>query len=70
MSCCGQRRQANKAWLQPRPIRLRYVGRGLVEARGAATGRNYVVSESAPEVDVDARDARELMKSGLFVVAR
>jgi len=68
--CCGQRRQANKAWLQPRPVRLRYVGRGPVEARGAATGRMYTASEKAPDLNVDARDAQELVKSRQFVVAR
>jgi hypothetical protein len=68
--CCGKRRQANKAWLQPRPVRLRYVGAGLVKPKGAVTGRDYAASEKAPEVDVDGRDARELVKSGQFVAAQ
>jgi hypothetical protein len=68
MSCCGQRRQAHKAWLAPRPVRLRFVGTGTLEARGAATGRTYAASERAPQVEVDGRDARDLVKSGQFVV--
>jgi hypothetical protein len=70
MSCCGQRRQAHKAWLAPRPVRMRFVGTGAMEARGAVTGRTYAASERAPDIDVDARDARELVKSGQFEVAR
>ncbi|HWG21051.1 MAG TPA: hypothetical protein VG225_11035 [Terracidiphilus sp.] len=70
MGCCGQRRQAYKAWLAPRPVRLRFVGTGTAEAKGVTTGKMYVVSESAPEVEVDGRDAREMVQSGLFVVER
>jgi hypothetical protein len=68
--CCGKRRQANRAWLQPRPVRLRFVGPVAVEARGAVTGTNYAASDRAPDLNVDARDAQELVKSGQFVVAQ
>jgi hypothetical protein len=68
--CCGQRRQANRAWLAPRPVWLRYVGPGAVNARGSATGTIYRVSKQSPNLKVDPRDAAELMKSGQFVAAR
>jgi hypothetical protein len=51
-------------------VRLRFVGTGTAEAKGVTTGKMYVVSESAPEVEVDGRDAREMVQSGLFVVER
>jgi hypothetical protein len=69
MGCCGQRR-ANKAWLAPRPVRLRFVGMGTAEATGMGTGKMYVASDRAPEIEVDARDARDLVQSGMFVIAR
>ncbi|HEY2859735.1 MAG TPA: hypothetical protein VGJ21_15045 [Terracidiphilus sp.] len=69
MSCCGQRR-ANKAWLAPRPVRMRYLGAAPVETKGGVTGRMYAASERTPHIEVDARDARELLKSGQFEVMR
>ena len=68
MSCCGRRRQAYKAWLVPRSIRLRFVGGGTFEARGATTGRTYVASEAEREVEVDPRDAKEILQSGRFEI--
>jgi hypothetical protein len=70
MSCCGQRREANKAWLQPHPIRLRFLGTGTFAFRGPVTGRNYSASESGREIDVDPRDARDAVQSGSFAVVR
>ncbi|HEY3628593.1 MAG TPA: hypothetical protein VGL00_20060 [Terracidiphilus sp.] len=69
MSCCGKKRQAYKAWLKPRPIRLRYIGAGTVAFTGLATGKAYFVSESAPEIDVDPNDASGLLRDGLFIRA-
>jgi hypothetical protein len=68
--CCGQRRQANRAWLAPRPIWLRYVGPGAVKAKGSATGTIYTVSNQSPDLKVDPRDVAGLVKGGQFVAAR
>ena len=70
MSCCGQRRKAHRAWLESRPVRMLFVGEGRVEAKGKVTGRSYVVSESAREIEVDARDARNFLEGGRFAVVR
>ena len=69
MSCCGGRRKAYKAWLAPRPVRLRFLGEGRVEAKGTATGKPYVASESTREIDVDPRDANAFLQGGKFVMA-
>ena len=70
MSCCGQRREAYKAWLKPHPIRLRFLGSGTFQFRGPFTGETYSVSDSAPEIEVDPRDAREVVQAGRFTVVR
>lgn len=69
MSCCGRRRQAFKAWLAPRPVRLRFLGDGKAEVKGAGTGKPYVFTETARETDVDPRDAREMLRSPQFALA-
>lgn len=70
MSCCGQRREAYKAWLQPHPIRLRFLGDGTFEFRGPFSGTTYSASETTREIEVDPRDAREVVQSGRFTVVR
>ncbi len=70
MSCCGARRQAFKAWLVSRPIRLRFIAAGVFQSNGAATGRTYLASETAPEVEIDPRDAKQILATGKFVVVR
>ena len=45
-------------------------GEGRVEAKGKVTGRSYVASESAREIEVDARDARNFLEGGRFAVVR
>ena len=50
----------------PRPVRLRFVGEGTIEIKGAMTGRSYVASENAREIDVDPRDASGLLQGGRF----
>jgi hypothetical protein len=69
MSCCGKRRQAFKAWLAPRPIRLRFLGEGTAEIKGAGTGKPYVFSENAREIEVDPRDAKQILQSAGFALA-
>jgi hypothetical protein len=69
MSCCGRRRQAYKAWLAPRPVRLRFLGEGAAEVTGAGTGKSYLFSAAAREMDVDPRDAREMLRGSEFVLA-
>ena len=69
MSCCGKRRQAHKAWLMPRPVRLRFVGEGTGEVRGAGTGKPYVFSETLREIEVDPRDAKQILLGAGFVLA-
>jgi hypothetical protein len=69
MSCCGRRRQAYKAWLAPRPVRLRFLGEGTAEVKGVGTGKSYLFSETAREMDVDPRDAREILRGSAFVLA-
>ena len=66
MSCCGKKRQEYRAWLSPRPVRLRFLGTGTIELKGATTGKSYVVSKDAREIEVDPRDASGLVQSGRF----
>jgi hypothetical protein len=49
---------------------MRYLGAAPVETKGGVTGRMYAASERTPHIEVDARDARELLKSGQFEVMR
>lgn len=69
MSCCGNKRQAHRAWLMPRPVRLRFQGAGVIALKGEITGRPYSASESTREIDVDPRDAAGFLLDGLFVLA-
>jgi hypothetical protein len=69
MSCCGNKRQAFKAWLTPRPVRLRFLGAGSITLKGAFTGNAYMASESSREIEVDPRDAGEFVLHGAFVRA-
>lgn len=69
MSCCGKKRQAHKAWLMPRPVRLRFLGQGTAEVKGPGTGKPYVFSEAAREVEVDPRDAKQILQVPSFVMA-
>ena len=69
MSCCGNKRQAYRTWLMPRPVRLRFLGAGAIALKGAATGKPYAASESTREIEVDPRDASELVRHGVFVRA-
>jgi len=69
MSCCGNKRQAYRTWLAPRPIRLRFLGAGAVALKGAVTGKSYMASESTREIEVDPRDAGEFVQNGIFVRA-
>jgi hypothetical protein len=66
MSCCGKKRQAYRAFLQPRPVRLRFLGTGTIELKGTQTGKAYVVSKDIREIDVDPRDAAGLLQGGRF----
>ena len=68
MSCCGGRRRANREWLVPRPVRLRYLGRNPIQTVGRVTGQTYEFSSESPENEVDARDARELVQTSSFAV--
>ena len=68
MSCCGDRR-AKRAWLLPNFVRLRYLGNERARIVGYISGAIYEFSEQDPEIDVDARDAAELIKSPSFVLA-
>jgi len=49
---------------------MRFVGEGRIEAKGNVTGRSYVASDSAREIEVDARDARNFLEGGRFAVMR
>jgi hypothetical protein len=69
MSCCGNKRQAFKAWLKPRPVRLRFLGAGVIALKGAVTGTPYMASQTAREIEVDPRDAGDLVQHGVFVRA-
>jgi len=69
MSCCGKKRQAHRAWLMPRPVRLRFEGSGTIALRGAITGKPYTATESTREIDVDPRDAGAFLQDGIFVRA-
>jgi hypothetical protein len=69
MSCCGKRRQAYKAWLMPRPIRLRFLGQGTAEVKGAGTGKPYVFTETLREIEVDPRDAKQILQVPDFALA-
>jgi hypothetical protein len=68
MSCCGGRRRAHKAWLQSRPVRLRYLGDEAAEVTGRITGRRYEFTVEEREREVDAQDALGLLQSGGFRV--
>ncbi|MEZ5316822.1 MAG: hypothetical protein R2752_05425 [Vicinamibacterales bacterium] len=50
--------------------RLRYVGDRAIVLRGAGSGLTYLADpEAAPSLDVDARDVRALLATGLFDAA-
>jgi hypothetical protein len=68
MGCCGGRRRANKEWLVPRPVRLRYLGRDPIRAVGLVSGKSYEFSSQTPESQVDARDAPELLQTSSFAL--
>jgi hypothetical protein len=53
----------------PRPIRLRFLGQGTAEVRGAGTGKPYVFSETLREIEVDPRDAKQILLGAGFVLA-
>jgi hypothetical protein len=70
MSCCGQRRETQKAWLRPRPVLLRFLGTGELEIKGNVTGRPYTFSDIFREVSVDPRDANGLLRNvALFMLS-
>ena len=69
MSCCGNKPEAYKAWLKPRPVRLRFLGTGAIALKGPVTGQPYMASESTREIEVDPRDAGELVEHGVFTRA-
>jgi len=68
MGCCGGRRRANREWLAPRPVRLRYLGRDPIRTIGRVSGQTYEFSNQTPESEVDARDAAELVQTSNFAV--
>lgn len=70
MSCCGGRRKAHRAWLQSRPIALRYLGKGPIHVVGSITGKPYSFTTSEQEIEVDAHDAPTLLRTQSFVVAQ
>jgi hypothetical protein len=53
----------------PRPVRLRFLGEGKIEAKGTVTGTPYGASESKREIEVDPRDARAFLQDGKFALA-
>lgn len=69
MGCCNGRRGAHKAWLVARPVRLRYVGDESTDVIGSVTGRSYMFTAVASEMDVDPNDVWELLQTEKFVVA-
>ena len=82
MSCCGQRRTA---WRQPErtaaaapapqppdlsnPTRVAFTGAEPIVVRGASTGLTYAFPAQSRGLDVDARDAVELLATGRFTPA-
>jgi hypothetical protein len=68
MSCCGGRRRARREWLVPPPVRLRYLGRDPIQTVGLVTGQTYEFSSQSPQIEVDARDAPELLRTSTFAV--
>jgi len=60
---------APKARQVDQPVRLRFIGAGTIAFRGPVTGKPYLASESAREIDVDPRDVDELIQNGVFVRA-
>jgi len=62
-------RGAQKARQVNRPVRLRFIGAGTIALKGPVTGKPYLASESAREIEVDPRDADEFVQSGVFVRA-
>ena len=78
MGCCNPRRAAISAspakpppaWTAGAPTsgeRIRYLGRAPILVRGPATGIAYAFSGERPVRPIDARDARGLTRSALFV---
>ena len=74
MSCRGKNRQALKS-IQvsvttdaPPPLstRVTYLGARSLMLRGPATGRAYVFSADHRQEDVDQRDLRAILATGLF----
>ncbi len=81
MGCCNPRRAAmsgSPPTLSPGQAaapagsgdRVRYLGQGPISVRGPATGIAYAFSAERPVRALDARDARALTRSALFVRAR
>jgi predicted transcriptional regulator with HTH domain len=48
---------------------LRFLGEGEAEVKGAGTGKSYLFSETAREMDVDPSDARGMLRGPEFVLA-
>jgi hypothetical protein len=70
MSCCGGRRKAHRAWLQARPIALRYLGSEPIHIVGNITGKPYSLTNTGQEIEVDPHDAPMLLRTQSFVVAQ
>jgi hypothetical protein len=82
MSCCGDRRAA---WRQPGPpvaaavtrppaalqdpVGLSFTGTGPIAVRGTATGLTYAFPAGSLALNVDARDAPALLRTGRFTQA-
>jgi hypothetical protein len=78
MSCCGRRRQLLRAGTPPapavevpspmvqNPVALTYRGEASLVVKGPATGLAYLFGARGAALEVDGRDAPELMASGLI----
>lgn len=51
-------------------LNLKYLGDSRIELRGSVTGRLYSFSSVLPVRSVDLRDARHLLASPLFTIAK
>jgi hypothetical protein len=70
--CCGQKRSELRATGTPNygALNLHYSGQPQVYVRGSATGNLYQFSSVQPVQPVDPRDAKFLLASRLFRLAR
>ena len=70
MSCCGQKRQAertpNLSDAAESEVMLKYLGQGAVRVVSPVSGKSYRFSEIQPIQSVSRKDAASILRTGKF----